>query len=334
MNKKIINHPDAVVEELLEGFIAAHRRYYEPVEGVNGVLLKQRRQNKVTLVVGGGSGHEPMFAGYLGRGLADAAACGNVFASPDPGTICQVAQAAHGGQGVLFLYGNYAGDNLNFDMAEEMLAEDGIPTAHVRVNDDCASAPESRKDDRRGIAGDLYAIKIAGAACDAGLSLEEVKAATEHALDNLRSIGLATAPGRIPGADAPTFRLGEDEIEYGLGIHGEPGIQRAALAPADELTARLYQELKADLKLLRGDEVCVLVNGLGSTPAMELCIVYRKVHQLLLADGVAVYDADIGSFCTSMEMGGFSVSLLRLDDSLKAGYNAPCFSPYYAKEER
>lgn len=334
MYKKIINSPEDVVPQLLEGFIAAHRRYFESVPDVNGVLLKNRRKGKVTLVVGGGSGHEPMFAGYLGRGLADAAACGNVFASPDPGTICEVATAAHGGAGVLFLYGNYAGDNLNFDMAEEMLNDEGIQTAHVRVNDDCASAPQDRMDDRRGIAGDLFAIKIAGAACDAGLALDEAKAVVEHALENLRSIGVATAPGQIPGAERPTFTLAADEIEYGLGIHGEPGIQRDKLRCADELTDRLYRELCDDMPLQQGDEVCVLVNGLGATPAMELCIVYRRLQQRLDADGVTVHDADVGSYCTSMEMGGFSVSILKLDDQLRPYYDAACYSPYYAKEER
>ncbi len=332
MYKKIINDPDHVVEELLEGFIAAHARYYEPVPGVNGVLLRQRRKNKVTLVVGGGSGHEPMFAGFVGRGLADAAACGNVFASPDPGTICEVATAAQGGQGILFLYGNYAGDNLNFDLAEEMLGEEGIATTHVRVNDDCASAPKDRMDDRRGIAGDLFAIKIAGAACDAGLPLAQVKAVTEQALANLRSIGLATAPGRIPSAASPTFTLDADEIEYGLGIHGEPGIQRSKLASADALTTRLYAQIVADMPFSAGDEVCVLVNGLGSTPAMELCIVYRKLKAMLENDGVRIHDAEVGSYCTSMEMGGFSISLLKLDAQLKHYYDAPCYSPYYAKE--
>lgn len=334
MYKKIINQPDRVVEELLEGFIAAHRRYYEPVEGVKGLLLKQRRQGKVTLVVGGGSGHEPMFGGFVGRGLADAAACGNVFASPDPGTIYEVALAAHGGQGVLFLYGNYAGDNLNFDMAEEMLQEEGVLTDHVRVNDDCASAPPERKEDRRGIAGDLFAIKIAGAACDAGLSLPQVKAVVEHALGQMRSVGLATAPARIPSVSASTFTLGADEMEYGMGIHGEPGIQRCKLGSADELTTRMMQALRQDLPLQPGDQVCVLVNGLGATPVMELCIVFRKVQQLLEGEGIVLYDGEVGSFCTSMEMGGFSITLLKMDEILRPHYDAPCYCPCYAKEGR
>jgi dihydroxyacetone kinase len=334
MGKKIINSPDAAVAEMMEGYIAAYNRLYEKVPDVNGVLLRQRRKDKATLIIGGGSGHEPLFSGFVGKGLADAAACGNIFASPDPLTICETAKAAHGGKGILFVYGNYAGDNLNFDMAEEMLNEEGIQTRHVRVWDDCASAPPERIEDRRGIAGDVFVIKIAGAACDAGLSLDEATAAAEKARANLRSIGIATSPGQIPGNDKPAFELGEDEIEYGMGLHGEPGIERTTLKPADELAEVLYKNIIKDMPLARNDEVCALINGLGSTTILEMGIVYRKVHKLLEAGGVKIYDADINSYCTCMEMGGFSISLLRLDSELKALYNAPCYSPFYAKEGR
>ena len=334
MYKKILNNPDNALEEMMEGLVSAHSRYLERVPDVNGILYKNRRKDKVTLIVGGGSGHEPMFAGFLGKGLADAAACGNWFASPDPGTICEVAQAAHGGKGVLFLYGNYAGDNLNFDMAEEMLNDDGIDTAHIRVRDDCASAPPERAEDRRGIAGDVYAIKIAAAACDAGLNLSQVVAVTKRALANMRSIGIATAPGQLPTAEKPTFTLGDDEIEFGMGIHGEPGIQRTKMLPADALTQTLYSHLVKDMPLGKNDQVCVLLNGLGSTPLSELYIVYHKLAQLLTADGVHIYDTDIGNYCTSMEMGGFSITLLKLDDESRTYYDAPCFCPVYIKEGR
>jgi dihydroxyacetone kinase-like protein len=332
MAKKIMNNPDNIAAEMMEGFIAAHSRYYEKVSGVNGVLYKQRRKDKVALVIGGGSGHEPMFSGFVGKGLADAASCGNIFASPDPGTICEVAKAAHAGKGVLFVYGNYTGDNLNFDMAEEMLQDEGIKTGHVRVWDDCASAPPERIDDRRGIAGDVFVIKIAGAACDAGFSLEEVISVTEKARANLRTIGVATSPGQIPGNDRPTFELGDNEIEYGMGLHGEPGIERTTLKPADELVGIMYQNLVKDMPLSGGDEVCVLVNGLGSTTILEMSIVFRRVKQLLDADGVNIYDGDINSYCTCMEMGGFSISVMKLDHTLKVLYNAPCYCPYYARE--
>jgi dihydroxyacetone kinase-like protein len=334
MAKKIINSPDDTVPEMMEGFIAAHNRYYEKVSGVNGVLLRQRRKDKVTLVIGGGSGHEPMFSGFVGKGLADAAACGNIFASPDPGTICETARAAHGGKGILFIYGNYAGDNLNFDMAEEMLQDEGIKTRHVRVWDDCASAPPERIEDRRGIAGDVFVVKIAGAACDAGLSLDETVSVAENVRVNLRTIGVATSPGQIPGSDQPAFLLGENEIEYGMGLHGEPGIERTTMKPADELVDIMYQNLVRDMPLKGGDEVCVLVNGLGSTTIMEMSIVYRRVKQLLDAGRIVVYDADINSYCTCMEMGGFSISILKLDAGLKKYYNAPCYCPYFAREGR
>lgn len=331
MSKKIINNPDNVVTEMIEGFTGAYNQLYEKVPDVNGVALKNRRKNKVALVIGGGSGHEPMFSGFVGRGLADAAACGNVFASPDPGTIVSTANMVDAGQGILFVYGNYAGDNLNFDMAEELLADDGIQTAHVRVWDDCASAPLERIDDRRGIAGDVFVIKIAGAACDAGLALDEAVRITEKARDQTSSIGVATSPGQIPGAPGSTFELGENEIEYGMGLHGEPGIKRASFQPADELVKEMYAQLTKDKPFKSGEEVCVLINGLGSTTILEMSIVYRKVKQLLEEAGVTVYDADINNYCTCMEMGGFSISIMRMDQELKHYYEMPCYSPYYSK---
>ena len=331
--KKIINNADDTVMEGLEGFVACYSRYYEQHPEVKGVISKNRRKDKVALVVGGGSGHEPMFAGFVGKGLADAAACGNIFASPDPNTVYETANAVNEGKGVLFVYGNYAGDNLNFDMAEELLNDDGIPTAHVRVWDDVASAPADRIEDRRGIAGDVTVIKVAGAACDAGLSLEEVTRVVEKARDNTKSIGIAVSPGQIPGLDKPTFELGEDEMEYGMGIHGEPGIQRTKMEPADVLTEELYKNLMQDAKLEKGDEVCVVINGLGATTNLELAIVYRKVKQLLDKDGIYVYDSDMNNFCTSQGMGGFSITFMKLDDELKTYYDMPCYSPYYAKGE-
>ncbi len=329
--KKIINKPDHIIHEMLEGFVGAYHKQYERHPNVNGVLLKRRRKNKVALVIGGGSGHEPMFSGFVGQGLADAAACGNIFASPDPRTIYKIGKSVNSGQGILFVYGCYAGDNLNFDMAEEFLNKEGIQTAHVRVWDDVASAPQDRIEDRRGIAGDVFVIKVAGAACDAGLELNEVRRITEKARDNTRSIGVATAPGQIPGLEQTTFELGEDEIEYGMGLHGEPGILRTIMKPADELAETLYASIKEDSDLKMGDEVCVLINGLGATTILELSIVYRKVQELLKKDGVQIHDSDINNYCTCQEMGGFSITIMKLDDELKRYYNAPCYCPYYSK---
>lgn len=331
--RKIINDADNVVQEMMEGYISAYSRYYRKHPEVNGVILKQRRKDKVALVIGGGSGHEPMFSGFVGKGLADAAACGNIFASPDPNTVYETAKAVDNGRGVLFVYGCYAGDNLNFDMGEEFLNDDGIRTAHVRVWDDVASAPRDRISDRRGIAGDVYVVKTAGAACDAGLDLKEVTRVAEKARDHTNTIGVATAPAQLPGVNKPIFELGEDEIEYGMGLHGERGVLRTKWQPADVLAEKMYDQIKEDTNLAEGDEVCVLVNGLGSTTITELAIVFRKVKELLDRDGIKVYDADLNNYCTSQEMGGFSITLFKLDEELKKYYDMPCWCPYYAKGE-
>lgn len=330
--KKILNKDVSnVVEESLTGYLTAYRKYYKKIEDYNAFYYKKHRQNKVALVIGGGSGHEPLFTGYCGAGLADAVACGNVCASPNPELITQAAKAVDQGKGVLFVYGNYAGDNLNFDMAEEMCQANGMKTAHVREWDDFASAPKDRITDRRGIAGDVYTIKIAGAACDAGLSLEEVVRITEKARDNTNTIGLATSPGTLPGNDKPTFEISDDEMEFGMGLHGEPGIERTKMMPCSDMVDRMYRELKLEMQLKAGDEVAVLVNGLGSTPLLELNLVYYELYKRIHKEGLKVYDAEIKTYCTCMEMGGFSITFLKMDDELKPYYDAPCFSPYYAK---
>lgn len=331
MYKKIINDPDNAASEFLEGFVLANERFYERVPGVNGLRSKTRRSGKVSLVVGGGSGHEPMFIGFVGRGLADAVACGSIFASPDPFTICEVAKSVDTSAGVFFLYGNYSGDNLNFDMAEEMLQQEGIKTAHYRVKDDCASAPAERRDDRRGVSGEYFAMMIAGAACDAGLSLGQILEVCVKLDTQLCSFGLALSPGQIPGSENPTFSLGDDEIEYGIGIHGEPGVQRKSMQPADRLVEDMYSNISKDMPLKKGDEVCLLINGMGSSTLIELGIAYKKMRGILDGEGVIVYDSGLGSFCTSMEMGGFSISILKLDDELKKYYDAPHHTPYISK---
>lgn len=331
--KKIINSAETVIDELVDGFVSAHNRYYQKHDEVNGIIFKEKRVGKVALVIGGGSGHEPLFAGFVGRGLADAAACGNVFASPDPNTVYETAKAVESSQGVLFVYGCYAGDNLNFDMAEEFLEEEGIKTAHVRVWDDVVSAPKDRIEDRRGIAGDVFVIRVAGAACDEGFPLEEVKRITEKVRDNTFSIGIATSSGQLPGVDKPVFELDDDEIEYGMGLHGEPGIKRTKFAPADQLAETLYENLMKEAEIKKNDEVCVLINGLGATSILELSIIYKKIRDLLCRDQINIYDSDLNTYCTSQGMGGFSITILRLDEEIKKLYNKSCFSPYYAKEE-
>lgn len=332
--KKILNKDVSnVVEESLAGYLLAYRKYYKKIGEYNAFRYKGCRKDKVALVVGGGSGHEPLFTGYCGAGLADAVACGNVCASPNPELIMEAAKAVDQGKGVLFVYGNYAGDNLNFDMAEEMCRAAGMKTAHVREWDDFASAPRERITDRRGIAGDVYTIKIAGAACDAGLSLEEVVRITEKARDNTNTIGLAISPGTLPGNEKPTFEIADDEMEFGMGLHGEPGIERTKMMPCSDMVDRMYREIKAEMELKEGDELAVLVNGLGSTPLLELNLVYYELYKRMHKDGLKVYDAEVKTYCTCMEMGGFSITFLKLDEELKPYYDAPCYSPYYAKGE-
>lgn len=329
--KKILNKDVSnVVEESLTGYLMAYKKYYKKIGEYSAFQYRGHRKDKVALVIGGGSGHEPLFTGYCGAGLADAVACGNICASPNPELIMMAAKAVDQGKGVLFVYGNYAGDNLNFDMAEEMCRAEGMKTAHVREWDDFASAPKERITDRRGIAGDVYTIKIAGAACDAGLDLDEVVRITEKARDNTNTIGLATSPGTLPGNDKPTFEIADDEMEFGMGLHGEPGIERTKMMPCCDMVERMYNELMAEMGLKSGDEIAVLVNGLGSTPLLELNLVYYELYKRMHRDGLKVYDAEVKTYCTCMEMGGFSITFLKLDDELKKYYDAPCYSPYYA----
>ena len=328
--KKIINAPADVVREEAEGFLAAFGKQFAAVPGVNGLVKKDIPAGKTALVTGGGSGHEPMFGFFLGENLADAAANGNVFASPDPVTITETAKAAQRGGGVLFLYGNYAGDNLNFDKAVENLEREGIPTRTVRVWDDIASAPRERITDRRGIAGDVLMIKIAGAACGE-LPLEEAYRVSAKARDNLYSIGVGLEGATIPGQKDPIFSLPADEMEYGLGIHGEPGIRRIKMETADEIAENLFAAILQESGIQAGDTVCTYINGLGSTTLMELMILNRKLSLLLKDADITVHDMDVNSLVTTLEMAGASISIMKMDDELIRYYDMPCNSPYYKK---
>lgn len=246
----------------------------------------------------------------------------------------EVAKAVDSGKGVLFLIVNYAGDVLNFEMAAELAEMDGIATKTVRIYDDVASAPAERMEERRGIAGALFVYKMAGAAASRGCSLDEVARIAQKANASMRSIGVALTSGSIPGAEKPVFSLAEDEIEFGMGIHGEPGVKRTKMMKADELTESMMSYLLVDLPVRKGDEVCVLINGLGSTTLMELMIVNRKVSQILRKLEIAIYGTAVNSFCTTQEMGGVSITLMRMDDELKTYYDHPAHSPYYTKRAK
>lgn len=329
--KKILNDPKQVVPELLEGVIAAYGGTVKSLSDPRALVKAELPPDKVGLLIGGGSGHEPLFPAFIGENLSDGAACGNIFAAPTPNTILEATRALNQGRGVLYLYGNYAGDNMNFDIAAEMAADEGIQVRTVRIWDDVASAPLDRRTERRGIAGDLFVIKVAGAAAGVLKDLEEVYRVTAKARDCTESMGVAVAAGSIPETGQPTFELPADEIEIGMGLHGEPGVSREKLLPADAMVAKMMDTLLPDLPFRARDEVCLLINDLGSTTMMELWIVNRKVHRILQAKGLRVHDTVIGSYCTCQEMAGFSITLMKLDAELKRYYDMPANSLAFRK---
>ncbi len=327
--KKLMNAPEAIIPEMIEGMIYAHPDMLK-LDGATGravVAVDGPRDGKVGIVIGGGSGHEPAFAGYVGRGLADAAAVGNVFASPSPEHIKEAAMAANGGAGVVLLYGNYTGDVLNFDMAAEECAAIGINARSVAVIDDVASAPKDRAEERRGIAGDFFVFKVAGAAADMGLSLDQVEAAAQKANRATLSMGVALSACSMPQTLKPNFDIGPDEMEIGMGLHGEPGMRRTKVGTADAVTDEMMALILDEMGLEAGAEVAVLVNGLGATGLMELYLVNRRVAQILEGRGVGIWQTWVGEYCTSMEMAGASITLIRLDDELKGFLGHPCRTP-------
>ena len=330
--KKIINKPEDFVKETMEGIILAYGDKVKLLEdGDYRVLLSKMpvKDGKVGIVTGGGSGHLPVFLGYVGKGMLDGCAVGNVFASPSSSKMADMIRACDRGSGVLCLYGNYNGDNLNFDMACEEVEFDDIETRTLRVKDDVASSPKEHAERRRGVAGMVYAWKIAGAAADKMMTLDEVTKTTEKALSNIRTMGVALSPCIVPEVGKPTFSINEDEIEIGMGIHGEPGIEVKKMMTADEIAKTILDTLTRDMPLKAGDEVSVMVNGLGATPQEELLIVYRKVALMLKDMGVSIVMPHVGEYATSMEMAGLSVTVFKLDDELKELLLAPAVTPFY-----
>ena len=326
--KKLINDPNAVAAETVEGLALAYPHILKKLDGIQAVARNDAPvRGKVAVLTGGGSGHEPLFAGYVGRGLPDASVAGNIFASPPPIPIMSAAQQVHSGRGVLLLYGNYSGDILNFDVAAEELMADGIEVVTVRISDDVASAPRERRQERRGVAGDIFVVKVAGAAAEELLDLQAVAAATEKANERTSSMGVALTSCIIPASGKPIFRIGDDEMELGMGLHGEPGVERGRLRPASEVAEFLVSRILADLKIASGEEVAVLVNGLGATPMGELLIIFRSVHRLLEDAGISIFRTYVGNYSASLDMAGCSVSLMHLDSDLKRWLLAPCEGP-------
>lgn len=324
--KKIINSGDDVVEEMLEGVLLAHGKLLRlSEESPRAVLARDgARDGKVGLVTGGGSGHEPTFVGYVGQGLADAAAIGNVFASPPPDPILACVKEVSRGAGVLLMYGNYSGDVMNFDMAAEMAEMEGIEVRTVLGTDDVASAPRDQREKRRGVAGMFFMFKVAGAAADEMMSLDEVARLARHANDRTFTMGVALSPCSLPQTRRWNFDLPEGEMEIGMGIHGEPGIERGPLKTADEIVDEMMDRILGEMEPAAGDRVAILVNSLGATPLMELYIMNRRVQARLRDAGVEAEATWVGNYCTSMEMAGASISVLHLDDDLKRLLGRPC----------
>lgn len=332
--KKIINKPEKVVDEMLEGMLKAYPYHLKRVPDTKRAVMYAEApvKGKVGICTGGGSGHLPLFLGYTGKGLLDGTAVGDVFSSPSANEIFAMTRAINSGEGVLYLYGNYGGDIMNFDMAADMAEDENIGVETSIGIDDIASAPPAEKDKRRGIAGIFYAYKIAGAKAREGASLVEVKKTADRAIANTRTMGVALTPCTIPAAGEPTFTIGEDEMEIGMGIHGEKGVDRGKLKTADEIAERMTQEIIKDLPFSSGDQVSVLVNGLGATAPQELFILFRKVYQILDDHNITVYKPFIGEYATSMEMKGASITLFKLDDELKGLLDAPSHSPFLMQQ--
>ena len=327
--KKILNDPVDYVDEMLAGLCLAHPEFYaQPAPRVI-TRASPPRPGKVGVVTGGGSGHLPVFTGYVGEGLLDAAAIGDVFASPSAEQMAEAMRRADAGAGVLRLYGNYGGDVMNFDMAGEFLSLEDVDSTTVLLADDVASAPPEEADRRRGVAGMVYAFKCAGARAEQMADLAEVTRVAQKTADACRSIGMALTPCIVPQAGRPTFDLGADEMEMGMGIHGEPGIWRAALKPADALTDEMLDRLLADAPLAAGDRASLLVNSLGATPPEELYIIYARACRRLQGLGIRLVQPLVGRFATSMEMAGATLTLCRLDDELEALLRAPAHCAFW-----
>ena len=330
--KKLINSPENVVTEALQGMEAAHpdllKVHYDPhfISRADAPV-----RNKVAIISGGGSGHEPMHGGFVGRGMLDAACPGAVFTSPTPDQMCAAVKAVAGEKGALLIVKNYTGDVMNFDLASEMLREEGIPVESVVIDDDVAVQDSTWTAGRRGVGGTVLAEKICGAAAEAGQSLTEVSALCKKVNSQVRSMGMALTSCTVPHIGKPTFDLPDDEMEFGVGIHGEPGRRRMKTLPADEIVELLMAPILSDLPFQSGDDVLLFVNGLGGTPLIELYIVYRKAAAIAKMAGLNVTRNLVGSYITSLEMAGTSITLLKLDDSLTKLWDAPVHTPALRK---
>ena len=324
--KKFINDAALVEEQMILGMVKAYPGHLRKLDCGNVVVRAEKKDGKVALISGGGSGHEPAHGGFVGTGMLDAAVAGAVFTSPTPDQIYEGIKAIATDAGVLMVVKNYTGDVMNFEMAAEMAQMEGLTVDFVVTNDDVAVKDSLYTVGRRGVAGTVLVHKIAGALAEQGASLAEVKAVAEKVIAQVRTMGAAIEPCTVPAAGNPGFELAEDEMEVGIGIHGEPGTHREPLKTADEITDMLLEQILADIDY-SGSEVAVMVNGAGATPLMELFIINNRIADVLKEKGITVYKTFVGEYMTSIEMQGFSISLLRLDDELKGLLEAPADTP-------
>ncbi len=326
--KKLINDVAQVEQEMIEGLVKAYPAHLRKLEAGNIVVRAAAKQGKVALISGGGSGHEPAHGGYVGEGMLDCAVAGAVFTSPTPDQVYEGIKAIATEQGVLMVVKNYSGDIMNFEMAADMARDEGHKVDYVVVNDDVAVEDSLYTTGRRGVAGTVFVHKIAGAKAEAGASLEDVKGVAQKVIDNVRTMGMAITPCTVPAAGKPGFELADDAMEIGIGIHGEPGTHRQALIPVNEIVTLLMDKILADIDYAKS-EVAVMINSAGATPPMELYIINNKVHDILAEKGISVHKTYVGNYMTSIDMAGFSITLLRLDAELKALLDARADTPAF-----
>lgn len=332
--QRILNKPENYVDEMLEGVYAAHPDMVKYIDGDKRCYVTTKKKpGKVGLATGGGSGHLPLFMGYVGEGMLDGASIGGVFQSPSADQMAAVTREIDSGAGVLYIYGNYTGDIMNFEMAQELVDFDDIKVMHVLGADDVASAPKGEEKKRRGVAGIYFVFKCAGGAADSMLPLEEVARIAQKAADNVRTFGVALSPCIIPENGKANFSVDPGQMELGMGIHGEPGVEVCDLKSADEIVDYMMARILPDLPYQSGDEVAVLVNGLGGTPLEELYIMFRRVNQILEEKGIKCVFAKAGEYATSMDMMGASISVMKVDEELKKYLKMPCNTPFISQPQ-
>lgn len=322
--QRILNNPDNITDEMLEGFMRVHADIVEPTDNPRAIRAKTSTKGRVGVVTGGGSGHKPAFIGFCGEGMCDAVAVGEICSSPTAKAFLDAFTAADGGKGVACLYGNYSGDNMNVKMAVKMAKKEGLTVKTVVANDDVASAPKDQREKRRGVAGEILMWKCGGAKASLGGDLDEVIAAAQKAIDSTRSVGIGLTPCTLPAVGHPNFEIKDGTMEVGIGHHGEPGIEVCELETADKMAKRMTDIVLPDYPFESGDEVVVLVSGLGATPVMELYVLYNEIEKLIVEKGIRIHKAYVGNYFTSLDMMGATLTVMKLDDELKELIDLDC----------